>query len=55
MSIPYRVQDYIADRGIPWDALAHEASGCSLDAAHLAHVAFAELMLTAHPLPAARH
>ena len=38
MSIPYRVQDYLARRGIPWDPLAHEASRCALDAAHLAHV-----------------
>jgi Ala-tRNA(Pro) deacylase len=43
MSIPYRVQDYIADRGIPWDPLAHEASDCSLEAAHRAHVAPHEL------------
>lgn len=38
MSIPYRVQDYIARRGLPWDPLAHEATSCTLDAAHLAHL-----------------
>jgi Ala-tRNA(Pro) deacylase len=43
MSIPYRVQDYIAERGIPWDPLAHPASGCSMEAAHSAHVRPAEV------------
>jgi Ala-tRNA(Pro) deacylase len=38
MSIAYRVQDYIADRRVPWDPLVHEPSTCCMDAAHLAHV-----------------
>lgn len=38
MSIPYRVQDYIAEHDVPWDPVVHEASNCSMDAAHLAHV-----------------
>ncbi|MGE5098163.1 MAG: aminoacyl-tRNA deacylase [Betaproteobacteria bacterium] len=38
MSIPYRVQDFMAERDIPWDPVPHEASDCSMDAAHLAHV-----------------
>ena len=43
MSIPYRVQDFIARRGLPWDPLAHEASTCALDAAHRAHLDPAEV------------
>jgi Ala-tRNA(Pro) deacylase len=38
MSIAYRVQDYIADRRIPWDPVAHGQSTCCMDAAHVAHV-----------------
>ena len=38
MSVPYRVQDFIAEHDIPWDPVVHEASSCSMDAAHLAHV-----------------
>lgn len=38
MSIAYRVQDYIADRRIALDRVAHDASSCALDTAHRAHV-----------------
>jgi Ala-tRNA(Pro) deacylase len=38
MSIPYRVQDFIAEHDIPWDPVVHKKSNGSMEAAHLAHV-----------------
>jgi Ala-tRNA(Pro) deacylase len=38
MSIPYRVQDYIAEHEVAWDLVRHQASGSSREAARLAHV-----------------
>jgi Ala-tRNA(Pro) deacylase len=38
MSIAYRVQNYMADRRVPWDSVTHGSSTCCMDAAHLAHV-----------------
>jgi Ala-tRNA(Pro) deacylase len=38
MSIAYRVQDYIADRRVPWDPVSHGTSTSCMGLAHLAHV-----------------
>lgn len=38
MSISYRLQDYIADRHLTWEAVTHQQSGTCIEAAHLAHV-----------------
>ena len=38
MSIAYRVQDYIAEHDLPWDAVEHRASQSSVETAHYAHV-----------------
>jgi Ala-tRNA(Pro) deacylase len=38
MSIAYRVQDYIAEQALPWDAVPHGPSHSSMEAARLAHV-----------------
>lgn len=38
MSIAYRVQNYIAERELPWDPVGHRASQSSMETAHYAHV-----------------
>ncbi len=38
MSIAYRVQDYIAERDLPWDPVAHRISNSCIEAARSAHV-----------------
>ncbi len=38
MSIPYRVQDYIAEHEVLWESVAHAPSSSCLEAARLAHV-----------------
>lgn len=38
MSIAYKLQDYIADRHLAWEAVTHRQSDTSLEAAQLAHV-----------------
>lgn len=38
MSIANRLQRYIAERQVNWDAVAHEASSSCMEAAHSAHV-----------------
>ena len=38
MSIAYRVQDYIAEHDLAWDAVPHRESQTSREAARLAHV-----------------
>lgn len=38
MSIPYRVQDYIAEHEVLWDSVTHAPSSTCLEAARLAHV-----------------
>src|SRR5579871_6681165 len=38
MSVSYRIQDYIADRRLPWDPVPHAASNTCLQAAHSAHL-----------------
>jgi Ala-tRNA(Pro) deacylase len=38
MSVAYRVQDYIAEKQLPWDPVRHPASNTCLQAAHSAHL-----------------
>ena len=39
MSVAARVERYLAEHEIPWDAVDHSPSGCALDAAHRARLA----------------
>lgn len=38
MSIAYRVQDYIADKGLAWDPVSHRPGASCRETARLAHV-----------------
>jgi len=38
MSIANRLQKYIAEQGVAWDPVSHEASSTCMEAAHGAHI-----------------
>lgn len=39
MSIANRLQSYIAEQGVTWDPVSHQASSTCMEAAHGAHIA----------------